>query len=207
MGLHCPLVCTQQEQRARVCSREGAFSWCWMQALSPRVGSSPVQGAPPLPSTPGMRFGAPQLPPCPGTGVSPPALPPQHLRAQLGVLDQPLLLLAPLQLPGGERCRQLQDLQLRVSLQAACAGLGHPHVKGSAGHPKTPNAVPCPCSAPARGARSSSKATGKGSWLVAPLPASNIARGHLPPLSRGTNSTAHHIPGGTAMGGGRWDVP
>lgn len=48
---------------------------------------------------------------------------------------------------------------------------------------------------------------GKGSWLVAPFPASNIAWGHLAPLSRGTNSMSHHIPGCTAMGGGRWDVP
>lgn len=59
----------------------------------------------------------------------------QHLRAQLGALDQPLLLLAPLQLPGGEHCHQLQDLQLRVSLQAARSRLGHPHVNGSADPP------------------------------------------------------------------------
>ncbi|XP_074942557.1 L-gulonolactone oxidase-like isoform X1 [Phalacrocorax aristotelis] len=36
----------------------------------------------------------------------------QYLHTQLGVLDQPLLLLAPLQFPGGEYRHQLQDLQL-----------------------------------------------------------------------------------------------
>lgn len=49
------------------------------KVLSPRVGSSPIQGAPPLPSTPGMRFGgsaAASLPWHRGlTSRSPPAAP------------------------------------------------------------------------------------------------------------------------------------
>ncbi|XP_027820103.2 L-gulonolactone oxidase isoform X5 [Ovis aries] len=57
----------------------------------------------------------------------------KHLPARPCGLDQSLFLLAPVQWEEGKLQPQPQDLQLRMPLQAACPGLGHPQREDQSG--------------------------------------------------------------------------